>query len=70
MIKANAVVDVIKEPCGKNLGKFRVEVWGEPPYDEVRIYEILSMSHDKAAREGLDMFVAEMLKFPDAELRN
>ena len=62
MIYANAIVDVLDEPPahGRGLGRFRVEVWGKPPHDYVRVYEITAKSDNIAAREGLDRFVDEI----------
>jgi len=59
-VLANAVVDVIKPNTPKTIGKFRVEVWGQPPYDYVRTYEILAQSDTMAAQEGIQRFVDEM----------
>lgn len=62
MIYANAIVDVLDEPPahGRGIGRFRVEVWGKPPHDYVRVYEIAAKSDNIAAREGLDRFVDEI----------
>lgn len=62
MIFANAIVDVI-EPApahGQGVGRFRVEVWGKPPHDYTRVYEISAKSDSIAARTGLDRFVDEI----------
>jgi len=59
-VLANAVVDVLKPATPVNPGKFRVEVWGQPPYDYVRTYEILAKSDTIAAQEGIQRFVTEM----------
>ena len=59
-ILANAVVDVLKPATPVNPGNFRVEVWGQPPYDYVRTYEILAKSDTIAAQEGIQRFVTEM----------
>lgn len=69
MIYANAVVDVLEEPAphGSGLGRFRVEVWGKPPHDFVRVYEIAAKSDSMAAREGLDRFVEEIGRLIDSE---
>jgi hypothetical protein len=60
MIKASAVVDVIKPATPIRLGHFRVEVWGAEPYDYVRNYEIQAKSDTIAAQEGISRFVKEM----------
>jgi hypothetical protein len=59
-VLANAVVDVLKPATAINPGNFRVEVWGQPPYDYVRTYEILAKSDTIAAQEGIQRFVTEM----------
>lgn len=61
-VLANAVVDIIKPATAQSIGNFRVEVWGMPPYDFVRTYEILAKSDTIAAQEGIQRFVAEMEK--------
>ena len=53
-VLANAIVDEI----GKNL--FRVEVWGQPPHAERRIFEIKAKSDTLAAQEGIARFVDEI----------
>lgn len=60
MVLANAIVDELRPPTPKGLGLFKVEVWGKPPHDYVRTYEIQAKSDTIAAREGLERFVAEM----------
>lgn len=59
-VLASAVVDVLKPASPVNLGNFRVEVWGQPPYDFVRTYEIMAKSDTVAAQEGIRRFVSEM----------
>jgi hypothetical protein len=59
-VLASAVVDVLKEPSFPRVGNFRVEVWGQPPHDFVRTYEILAKSDTVAAQEGIQRFVHEM----------
>jgi len=59
-ILANAVVDVIKPNTPKTIGNFRVEVWGAPPNDYVRTYEIMAQSDTMAAQEGIRRFVDEI----------
>jgi len=62
MVKARAVIDVVKAPLpnGVGLGTFKVEVWGEEPFDFVRVYEIQARSDTMAAQEGIFRFVTEM----------
>lgn len=60
MVMANAIVDEVRPATPKGLGLFKVEVWGKPPYDYVRTYEIQAKSDNIAAREGLERFVQEM----------
>lgn len=60
MIKASAVVDVIKPATPVRLGNFKVEVWGAEPNDYVRIYEIQAKSDTVAAQEGIRRFVSEI----------
>jgi hypothetical protein len=59
-VLASAVVDVLKPASPVSLGNFRVEVWGQPPYDFVRTYEIMAKSDNVAAQEGIRRFVKEM----------
>jgi len=59
-VLANAVVDVIKPSTPVRIGNFKVEVWGQPPYDYVRTYEIMAKSDTMAAQEGIQRFVQEM----------
>lgn len=72
MILARAVVDIIDAPPahGKGLGKFRVEVWGEPPHDYVRVYEISGKDDNMAAREGLDRFADEISRLIEDDRGN
>ena len=65
MIQASAVVDVIKPNTAKSIGLFRVEVWGQDPYDYVRHYEIMAQSDTIAAQQGIARFVAEMEAMPE-----
>ena len=60
MVLAQAVVDEVRPATKNGLGVFQVEVWGQPPYDFARIYQIQAKSEDIAARQGIDRFVAEM----------
>ena len=64
MIQASAVVDVITPNTPKRIGNFRVEVWGQTPYDFVRHYEIMAQSDTIAAQEGIRRFVEEMEAVP------
>jgi len=59
-VLANAVVDVIKPSTPVRIGNFKVEVWGQAPYDYVRTYEIMAKSDTMAAQEGIQRFVQEM----------
>jgi hypothetical protein len=59
-VLASAVVDVIKPATPVTIGNFKVEVWGQPPYDYVRTYEIMAKSDTIAAQEGIQRFVREM----------
>ena len=59
-VLASAVVDVLKPASPVSLGNFRVEVWGQPPYDFVRTYEIMAKSDNVEAQEGIRRFVKEM----------
>ncbi len=69
MIKARSVVDVLHQasPASKEMSRYRVECWGEPPTDYVRVYNILAKSEDAAAREGLEKFVEEVSALIDKE---
>lgn len=59
-VLASAIVDVITPNTPVRIGNFRVEVWGQTPYDYVRHYEIMAQSDTIAAQEGIRRFVAEM----------
>lgn len=59
-VLASAVVDVLKPSTPTTIGNFRVEVWGQPPFDYVRTYEIMAKSDNIAAQEGIQRFVNEM----------
>lgn len=61
-VRAKAIVDTVRKPTLDMLGHFKVEVWGEEPYDYVRRYEIQAKSDTIAAQEGLHLFVDEMEK--------
>lgn len=60
LVLANAVVDVLTPATPVRIGNFKVEVWGMPPYDYVRTYEIMAKSDTIAAQEGIRKFVTEM----------
>jgi hypothetical protein len=66
-VLANAVVDVIRPATPVGLGVFSVEVWGQPPYDYTRTYEIQAKNDTLAAQEGIRRFVAEMELLPVEE---
>lgn len=66
-VLANAIVDVIKPASPVGLGIFKVEVWGQPPYDYTRTYEIRAKNDTLAAQEGIRRFVSEMEKLPVEE---
>jgi hypothetical protein len=59
-VLARAVVDVLKPSTPVRIGNFKVEVWGQPPYDFVQTYEIMAKSDTVAAQEGIRRFVSEM----------
>ena len=59
-VLANAIVDVLIPSTPKTLGNFKVEVWGMPPYDFVRHYEIQAKTDTMAAQQGIQRFVTEM----------
>jgi hypothetical protein len=59
-VLAQAVLDVIRAPTPTTVGSFKVEVWGKPPHDYVRHYEILAKTDTIAAQEGIQRFVKEM----------
>jgi hypothetical protein len=58
-VRARAIVDRITNT------RWKVECWGEPPHDYVRVYTIDAVSDNMAAREGIDRFVAEMEALED-----
>jgi hypothetical protein len=66
-VLANAVVDVLKPATPTHIGHFKVEVWGQPPYDYVRTYEIQAKSDTVAAQSGIARFVKEMEALPQPE---
>jgi hypothetical protein len=66
-VLAKAVVDVVRAPTPVTIGAYKVEVWGEPPHDYVRHYEILAKSDTLAAQEGIQRFVEEMERLASKE---
>ena len=60
MVFANATVDVILPSTPTSVGLFAVHVWGLPPYEQTRDYQIKAKSDTVAAQEGIRRFVAEM----------
>lgn len=66
-VLANAIVDAIKPATATRIGHFRVEVWGQPPFDYVRTYEIMAKNDTIAAQQGIARFVKEMEELPQPE---
>lgn len=64
MVLASATVDVMKAATPQYQGLFKVKVWGQPPYDETRFYEIQAMNENTAAQQGISRFVFEMEPAP------
>ena len=60
MILANATVDVIQPATPQRQGEFKVTVWGQPPYDVTRIYEVSAKNDGSAAQQGIARFQSEM----------
>ena len=60
VVLASATVDVINSATPQQVGLFRVKVWGQPPYDETRFYEIQATNENSAAQQGINRFVFEM----------
>jgi hypothetical protein len=60
VVLASATVDVMKAANPQRIGLFRVKVWGQPPHDETRFYEIQAMNENTAAQQGINRFVFEM----------
>lgn len=65
MVLASAIVDAIRPSTPQNIGLFKVTVWGQPPHDQTRIYEILASNQNSAAQQGIDRFVREMESSPE-----
>lgn len=66
-VLASATVDVIRPTTPKELGLFSVSVWGQPPYDKTRVYEIKAKNDTTAAQQGINRFVREMEDMPVQE---
>lgn len=66
-VLASAIVDVIRPATPLRLGVFKVTVWGFPPHDQDRIYEIVAKNDTTAAQQGIDRFVKEMQALPAQE---
>ena len=64
VVLASATVDVINSANPQRIGLFRVKVWGQPPYDETRFYEIQATNENTAAQQGINRFVFEMEPAP------
>lgn len=56
-ILAKAIVDQVRLAPNP---LWKVTVWGLPPFDCERIYEIEAQSDNAAARDGITKFVEEM----------
>ena len=65
MVLASATVDILLPATPKKLGEFKVTVWGQPPYDQTRIYEITAKNDTVAAQQGIQRFVDEMEPLPE-----
>ena len=65
MVLASATVDVIRPATPRRQGNFRVNVWGQPPYDQTRVYEISAKNETLAAQQGIARFVREMEPLPE-----
>jgi hypothetical protein len=57
-VLCSAVVEPLTPPP---VDVWRVEVWGQKPYDRTRVYTIRANGEDNAARDGLRQFTEEML---------
>ena len=64
VVLASAIVDVINSANPQRIGLFRVKVWGQPPHDETRFYEIQATNENTAAQQGINRFVFEMEPAP------
>lgn len=66
-------MDSVRASCTvEDLGgmQYEVCVWGEPPHDHERVYTLKATSDNKAAQEGLRLFVEEMECLRDAEMKD
>jgi len=61
-ILASATVDVLRPATPKKQGLFKVKVWGVPPNEHTRYYEIEARNDNIAAQQGINRFVAEISK--------
>lgn len=50
--------------------QFEVRVWGEKPHDHERTYTLSALDDNKAAQEGLRLFVEEMECLRDAQMKD
>lgn len=69
-INVRATVDVIggEFPFAVGLQRYRVECWGEQPFDYCRTYEIREKTDNLAAQEGIRRFTEEMERlFPEQD---
>lgn len=64
VVLASATVDVIESATPQRQGTFRVNVWGQAPYDQTRTYEISAKNETSAAQQGIDRFAREMEALP------
>lgn len=63
-IRASCTVDDLGQR------QFEVRVWGEPPFDHERTYTLGALDDNKAAQEGLRLFVEEMECLRDAQMKD
>lgn len=61
-ILANATVDELR---AGSVPLWSVVVWGQPPHDHRRVYDIEAKSDSLAAQEGIARFVEEMTCLQD-----
>ena len=47
-----------------------MRVWGEKPHDHERTYTLSALDDNKAAQEGLRLFVEEMECLRDAQMKD
>lgn len=66
-VLANCTVDLVQEVPEK---KWEVTVTGIPPYDYMRVYTLATATDDAAAKEGLRLFVEEVQKMHDPNLKS